>query len=51
MRFHERHWSFWSEVRAYPVLRLRVRRVAELRVLRERIRREVVAQVGELGET
>jgi 1-acyl-sn-glycerol-3-phosphate acyltransferase len=47
--FHERHASFWSEFRAWAVLRLRKGRVAELRARRSALREEIAALVDEKG--
>jgi 1-acyl-sn-glycerol-3-phosphate acyltransferase len=45
--FHERHTSFWSELRAWAVLRLRKGRVAELRARRRALREEIASLVEE----
>ncbi len=45
--FHERHTSFWSEVRAWALLRLRRGRVAELRARRRALREELGALVDQ----
>lgn len=49
LRFHEQNEAFWSELRAWLVLRLFPARARELRALRARIRGEVEALVAELG--
>ncbi|MEN8185110.1 MAG: 1-acyl-sn-glycerol-3-phosphate acyltransferase [Myxococcota bacterium] len=48
--FHERHESFWSELRAWAVLRLRRGRVAEVRARRRALREEVSALLEEATE-
>ncbi|MCG8592361.1 MAG: lysophospholipid acyltransferase family protein [Proteobacteria bacterium] len=45
--FHERHESFWSEVRAYTVLRLRSQKARELRTLRRNIQTSIAALLEE----
>jgi glycerol-3-phosphate O-acyltransferase/dihydroxyacetone phosphate acyltransferase len=50
LHFHEGHRSFWEEVRAYAVMRMRPRRLAELHQLRAEIRAEVEELVGEYGD-